>query len=158
MEDSRAQEILKKRISSLSKGSVGHDAEVEATRGVTLLKLRKGFLLCDFLVHSGVSDESGKWHQGAMTTLMDVIGSWTAFSFTSQPQLTVQLSVSCYSKPDLQEEVEVEGKVMGEEGRMTSVRVEVRNKRHGRMVALGIMWMAPSHPNINIHKPLSSKL
>ncbi|XP_028796544.1 uncharacterized protein LOC114751995 isoform X2 [Neltuma alba] len=140
MEDSEAQGRLEERIRSLSKGAAGHEAEAEAARGLSLVKLHRGFLLCNFKVHRGVSDESGKWHEGAMTTLMDIIGSWTAFSFTSQNQETV----------------EVEGKAMGKTGKITSVKVEVRKKEDGQTVALGIMWMAPSHPNPT--KPLPSKL
>ncbi|XP_028789526.1 uncharacterized protein LOC114745532 isoform X1 [Neltuma alba] len=156
MEDSEGQGRLEERIRSLSKGAAGHEAEAEAARGLTLVKLHKGFLLCNFKVHRGVSDESGKWHEGAMTTLMDIIGSWTAFSFTSQNQVTVHLSVSSFSNPNLQETVEVEGKAMGKTGKITSVKVEVRKKEDGQTVALGIMSMAPSHPNPT--RPLPSKL
>ncbi|XP_028796550.1 uncharacterized protein LOC114752002 [Neltuma alba] len=156
MDDPEAQERLEKYVSSLSKG--------EAARGLSIAKLHKGFLLCDFIVHHGVSDENGKWHGGAMVTVMDVIGGWTASTFTSQEHVSVYLSLSFYSKPNLQEMVEIEGKVTGQKGRMTSVRVEVRNKvRGGQMVASADMWVAPSPAKKKgVHqtnkKPLSSKL
>ncbi|KAI9107789.1 hypothetical protein K1719_021125 [Acacia pycnantha] len=161
MEESKALETVEKWIRRSSKGEIGHEAEAEATKGLTLLKLHKGFVLCDFLVHYGVSDESGKWHEGAMATLLDIIGSLTAFSVTPDEQRTVSLSVSCYSKPYLQEVVEIEGKAMAERGRMTSVRVEVRNKHERQMVALGIMWVAhapPKNAAHQINKSISPKL
>jgi len=47
-----------------------------------------------------------------------------------------------------QEEVEVEAKVVGDKGRITSVLVEVRRKSNGELIALGKQWMA-SHNNSN---------
>ncbi|KAK4269358.1 hypothetical protein QN277_022524 [Acacia crassicarpa] len=161
MEESKAQERVEQWIRRSSKGEIGHEAEVEATKDLRLLKIHKGFVLCDFLIHYGVSDESGKRHEGAMATLLDIIGSLTAFSFTAHEQTTVSLSVSCYSKPNLQEVVEIEGKAMAEQGRMTSVRVEVRTKHDRQIVALGIMWMAhapPKNAAPQINKSISPKL
>ncbi|KAK4269356.1 hypothetical protein QN277_022522 [Acacia crassicarpa] len=159
MEESKAElERLEKWIRRLSKGEAGNEVGVEANKGVTLVKLDKGFVLCDFIVHNGVvSDESGKWHEGAMMTLMDGISSWVAFSLTSLHHITVSLSVSFYSKPYLQEVVEIEAKATGKKGRMTSVTVEVRNKHHRQPLALGVIWMAPASPSNN-NKPFPSKL
>jgi len=47
-----------------------------------------------------------------------------------------------------QEEVEVEAKVVGDKGRITSVLVEVRRKSNRELIALGKQWMA-SHNNSN---------
>ncbi|KAI9107882.1 hypothetical protein K1719_021218 [Acacia pycnantha] len=152
MEESKAElERLEKWIRRLSKGEVANEVGVEANKGVTLVKLDKGFVLCDFIVHNGVSDESGKWHEGAMMTLIDEISSWVAFSLTSLHHITVSLSVSFYSNPYLQEVVEIEAKATEKKGRMTSVTVEVRNKHHRQPLALGVIWMAPAS---NKNKPL----
>ncbi|KAK4269355.1 hypothetical protein QN277_022521 [Acacia crassicarpa] len=152
MEESKAElERLETWIRRLSKGEVANEVEVEANKGTTLVKLDKGFLLCDFIIHNGVSDESGKWHEGAMMTLMDMVGSWAAFSLTLLHQITVSLSVSFYSKPYLQEVVEIEAKAIAKKGRMTSVTVEVRDKHRRQPLALGVIWMAPASNN---NKPL----
>ncbi|KAI9107902.1 hypothetical protein K1719_021238 [Acacia pycnantha] len=129
-------------LQEVVKGIAANEVDVEANKDVTLVKLDKGFVLCNFIVHNGVSDESGKWHEGAMVTLMDVVGSWAAFSLTSLHQIT--------------EVVEIEAKASGKKGRMTSVTVEVRNKHHRRPLAMGVMWMAPSSSNNN--KPIPSRL
>ncbi|KAK4269357.1 hypothetical protein QN277_022523 [Acacia crassicarpa] len=157
MEGSKTEilEGLEKWIRRLLKGEESNEVDVEANKGLTLVKLDRGFVLCDFIVHNGVSDESGKWHEGAMMTLMDGISSWVAFSVTSLHHITVSLSVSFYSNPHLQEVVEIEAKATGKKGRMTSVTVEVRNKHHRQLLALGVIWMAPSSHN---YKPLPSKL
>ena len=55
MENPEDKEILENRIKRLSKGEVGHEVDTEALKGLELVKLHKGFLLCEFLVHYGVS-------------------------------------------------------------------------------------------------------
>lgn len=49
-----------------------------------------------------------------------------------------------------QEEVEIEAKVVGHRGRLSSVVVEIRRKSNGELIALGRQWMSaatiiPSH-------------
>ena len=42
----------------------------------------------------------------------------------------------------MQEEVEIEGKVLGNKGKLTSVVVEIRKKDNGELVAIGEQWSA----------------
>lgn len=43
-----------------------------------------------------------------------------------------------------QEEVEIEAKVVGKKGRLSSVVVEIRRKSNGELIALGKQWMSPA--------------
>lgn len=49
-----------------------------------------------------------------------------------------------------QEEVELEAKVIGNKGRLSSVVIEVRRKGNGELIALGKQWMS-SH-NLSVSK------
>jgi acyl-coenzyme A thioesterase 13 len=46
----------------------------------------------------------------------------------------------------VQEEVEMEGRVVEHKGRMTAVTVEIRKKESGQLVAIGRQWMSTSRP------------
>jgi len=93
-------------------------------------------------VTSQVSDEDGNWHPGAITTLVDFIIGATIRSVHGFLKVSVEINVSFYSTAKIQEEVIIEGKIMGETGKLSSVLVEVRRKNNGELIALGKQWMA----------------
>ncbi|KAF7843368.1 Thioesterase superfamily [Senna tora] len=120
MEESIIGERIEKHLRNLCNGSKGYAIEALIANHVRPINIHTGFMLCEFVVHHGVSDENGNWHVGAMATLIDVIGSLTVFSFTASDNVTVDFALSYFSNAKLQEEVEIEGKVMGKKERMTS--------------------------------------
>ncbi|KAK7349192.1 hypothetical protein VNO77_06361 [Canavalia gladiata] len=142
-------------IKDLADGTVGHEIEVLTTKGIRVVKGHEGFLLCDFSIHNGLSDENGHWHVSAIATLVDIIASCVSYSFTSCSQVTLDFSISYYSKAKVQEEVEIEAKVIGKKDELTSVIVEVRKKESGELVALAKLWMAVARRN---PRPQASKL
>ncbi|KAJ1388766.1 Thioesterase domain [Sesbania bispinosa] len=148
-------EVILKWIQDLADGTTGHELEVLTTRSIRIVRAHKGFLLCDFTIHNGLSDENGNWHVGAIATLVDIIGSFASFSFTSYLSVTLDFSISYYSTAKVQEEVEVEGKVIGKKNELTSVIVEVRKKKNQELVAMGKQWMAVARRN---SRPQASKL
>jgi acyl-coenzyme A thioesterase PaaI-like protein len=46
----------------------------------------------------------------------------------------------------VQDEVEMDGRVVEQKGRMTAVAVEIRKKESGELVAIGRQWMTTSRP------------
>jgi acyl-coenzyme A thioesterase PaaI-like protein len=46
----------------------------------------------------------------------------------------------------VQDEVEMDGRVVEQKGRMTAVAVEIRKKESGELVAIGRQWMTASRP------------
>ncbi|XP_028240093.1 uncharacterized protein LOC114418784 isoform X2 [Glycine soja] len=133
-------EVIRKWIKGLSDGTYGQEF-TSTTRVIRLVKAHKGFILCDLIIHSGLLDENGNWHVSAIATLVDIIASFTSYSVTSCLQVTLDLSISYYSTAKLQEEVEVEAKVIRKKDELISVIVEVRKKHNGELVALGKLWM-----------------
>ncbi|XP_057454326.1 uncharacterized protein LOC130745916 [Lotus japonicus] len=144
MEDSdQGLEIALKWINAIANGDFGQEIETSTAKGIRVVQAHKGFLLCDFTIHSGLSDENGNWHVGAIATLVDIIGSCVSLSITSSlQQVTLDFSISYYTTARLQEEVKVEAKVIGKKEELTSVIVEVRKKENGELVALGKLWLA----------------
>ncbi|KAH7547260.1 uncharacterized protein LOC125419032 [Ziziphus jujuba] len=138
----------RKWLEDLSNGTITHDMEGESLAGLHIISARKGFVLCNFVVPTTLSDQHGNWHAGAMATLIDDVGASAIYSSIGQMKVSVDFSVSYISTVKIQEEVEIEAKVLGELGKLTSVIIEVRRKSNGELVALGKQWMAsPSNTN-----------
>ncbi|XP_061367503.1 uncharacterized protein LOC133310572 [Gastrolobium bilobum] len=146
MEDS-SLEVALKWIKDLADGTIGHEIETITARGIRVVKAHKGSLLCDFIIHNGLLDENENWHVGAIATLVDIIGSTASYSFTSYKYVTIDFSISYYSTAKVQEEVEVEAKVIAKKDELTSVIVQVRKKENGELIALGKLWMAVARMN-----------
>lgn len=135
-------EVTKKWIKDMAEGTSCHEIGALTSKGIQFVKAHKGFLLCDFIIHDGLLDENGNWHASAIATLVDVIASCTTYTFTPSQHVTLDFSISYYSPAKVQEEVEVEGKVIEQKDMLTSVIVEVRKKQNGELVGLGKLWMA----------------
>ncbi|KAK7294212.1 hypothetical protein RJT34_17099 [Clitoria ternatea] len=146
MKDS-SLEVIVKRIQDLANGTVGHEVETSTTRGIRVVKAHIGFILCHFIIHNDVLDENGNWHVGAIATLVDIIASLASFSISPSFQVTLDFSISYYSTAKIQEEVEIEAKVVGKKDELTSVIVEVKKKENGELIALGKLWMAMTRRN-----------
>ncbi|RVW25805.1 hypothetical protein CK203_101077 [Vitis vinifera] len=129
-----------KWLEDLSKGAISHELEVITLKGMQVVHGQKGL----------VADKDGNWHVGAITTLIDIVGAAAIFSSTGQLKASVDFNISYYSTAKIQEEVEIEAKVIGHKGRLSSVVVEIRRKNNGELIALGKQWMSsinivPSH-------------
>ncbi|KAL3598409.1 hypothetical protein D5086_006327 [Populus alba] len=110
-------------LEDLSNG-LGHQLEAITLEGLKIVKAHKGFVLCDFVVSNRISDADGNWHVGAMATLIDDVGAAAIYSYGGHIKASVDLNISFLSTAKIQEEVEVEAKVVGDKGRITSVLVE----------------------------------
>ncbi|XP_028756094.1 uncharacterized protein LOC114716468 isoform X2 [Neltuma alba] len=115
--------------------------------GIRVAQAHKGFLLWNYIVPIGVLDENGNWHAGAIATLVDTIGTLATFSLVPAFNVSVDFSISFFSTAKVQEEVEVEAKVVGKKEKLTCVAVQVRKKENGELIALGKQWMAATDIN-----------
>ncbi|XP_030972474.1 uncharacterized protein LOC115992418 [Quercus lobata] len=135
-------EISLKWLEGLSSGKICKEVETITMEGLKVVHGQKGFIRCHFLVPSRLADKDGNWHVGAMATLIDNVGAATIFSSIGLVKASVELNISYYSTAKIQEEVEIEAKVVADKEILTSVVVEVRKKDNGELIALGKQWMA----------------
>ena len=61
-------------------------------------------------------------------------------------------------RPQSQEEVEMEGRVVSRKGKLTSAAVEVRKKESGELIAIGRQWITRITPAWATKSNKSSKL
>ncbi|MBA0868868.1 hypothetical protein Goshw_019858 [Gossypium schwendimanii] len=76
-------------------------------------------------------DPDGNWEVGAMSTLIDDVGAAAIYSVTDHVKASLDFNISFHSTARTQEEVEIEGKVIAEKGKLSLVVVEIRRKRNG---------------------------
>ncbi|XVF86647.1 hypothetical protein PTKIN_Ptkin18bG0059200 [Pterospermum kingtungense] len=110
-----------KWLQDITKGAIGYEIETRTLQGL--------------------EDVNGNWHVGAMATIIDNVGAAAIYSAGDSVKLTVNFNISYYSTAKIQEEVEIEAKVIGNKGKLTSVVVEVR-KKDGELIAIGKQWTA----------------
>ncbi|XWS16319.1 hypothetical protein CRYUN_Cryun34aG0075000 [Craigia yunnanensis] len=137
-----------KWLEDLSKGIISHELEELTLEGLQILQGQKGFIRCNFVVPSRASDADGNWHVGAMATLIDDVGAAAIYSVTDHIKASLDFNISFYSTAKIQEEVEIEAKVIGEKGKLSQVVVEVRRKGNGELIALGKQWMATTKDTV----------
>ncbi|KAE9616162.1 putative acyl-CoA hydrolase [Lupinus albus] len=142
MDDPSNVELTQIVTKDIEEGNAGQEFAALSLKGIRVVKAHKGFMLCHFIVDNDLSDENGNWHVGAIATLVDIIGSSVSYTFTSYHQVTVDLSISYYSTAKVQEEVEVEAKVIGKKEKLIAVIVQVRKKENRELVAIGKLWFS----------------
>ncbi|KAK8618839.1 hypothetical protein V6N13_132818 [Hibiscus sabdariffa] len=145
-----------KWLQDLSKGNISHELEALTLKGLQILHAQKGSLRCSFIVPTHASDPYGNWHVGAMATLVDDVAATAVYSVAGHAKVSLDFSISFHSTAKIQEEVEIEAKVVAEKGKLAQVVVEIRRKRNGELIALGKQWTATHKASV---KPsLDSKL
>ncbi|XP_039005856.1 uncharacterized protein LOC120133318 [Hibiscus syriacus] len=127
-----------------TKGTARVELENRAAQGLIIDHLQKGFMRFTFVIPPSASDANGNWQAGAIATIMDIIASMAIFTETgtARGQVTMDYNISYYSSAKIQEEVEIDAKVIGSKGKLTSVAVEVRRKYDGELIAVAKQWTA----------------
>ncbi|KAJ0962585.1 hypothetical protein J5N97_027707 [Dioscorea zingiberensis] len=118
---------------------------------LTLWDLRVSFThagraLCSFRVPAHLTDADGNWISGAMSTVIDLVGAAAILSEGGNLKVSANMDITYLSPARIDDEVEVDARVLGHKGRVSAVAVELRKKGSGEMVALGKLWMASGRP------------
>ncbi|PPR91462.1 hypothetical protein GOBAR_AA29225 [Gossypium barbadense] len=126
-----------KWLDDVTNGIIGYELESRSLAGLQVIEARTGFLRCNFI------DINGNWHVGAIATIIDNVGGAAIYSTGHYLKVTVNFNITYYSTAKIQDEVEIEAKVKGNKGKLTSIAVEVRNKSNGgRLIASAAQWTA----------------
>ncbi|GFZ04173.1 hypothetical protein Acr_16g0007970 [Actinidia rufa] len=131
-----------KWLENVSKGIVSHEIEALTLQGLQIELAQKGLIRCKFVVPEHLSDRDGNWHVGAIAVLVDDVGAAAIFSYVGHIKASVGFNVSYLSTAKIQEEVEIEGKVIGHKDKLSLVEVSVKKKDSGQIIAIGKQWMS----------------
>ncbi|KAI3939691.1 hypothetical protein MKX01_029853 [Papaver californicum] len=129
-------------IQNLAQGRRGREIETQALQNLHSIHLQKGLVRCNFIVPKSLSDKHGNWHAGAIATLIDIIGASAIFATVGNLSISVDFSISYFSTAKINEEVEIEAKVLGHKGNLSSNMVVIKNGVNGELIAVGKQWMS----------------
>ncbi|ONM00137.1 hypothetical protein Zm00014a_003939 [Zea mays] len=76
----------------------------------------------------------------------DDVCAATIMSVEGIVKVSVHYDISYFTPAKLHDEVEMDGRVVEQKGRMTAVAVEIRKKESGELVAIRRQWMTASRP------------
>ncbi|KAK8292004.1 hypothetical protein V6Z11_D06G093300 [Gossypium hirsutum] len=82
-------------------------------------------------LESPLIDPDGNWEVGAMSMLIDDVRAAAIYSVPDHVKASLDFNISFHSTAWIQEEVEIEAKVIAEKGKLSLVVVEIRRKRNG---------------------------
>ncbi|EEE54167.1 hypothetical protein OsJ_00980 [Oryza sativa Japonica Group] len=105
-----------------------------------------GRAVCSLRVTAELTDAEGNWHPGAIAAAADDVCAAAIMSVEGIIKVSVHYDISYFSPAKLHEEVELDGRVVEQKGKMTAVTVEIRKKDSGELVAIGRQWMSTTRP------------
>ncbi|XP_068660700.1 uncharacterized protein [Aristolochia californica] len=118
--------------------------------GLSIDLIEPGRVLCSFKVPARLLNNENSLHGGATFSLVDLVGSAAIFAAGS-PSVkgSLEINVSYLDAAYLDEEVEIDAKVLRMGKTIAVVNVELRKKKTGKIIAQGRHTMS---------LPFSSKL
>ncbi|KAI3862340.1 hypothetical protein MKW92_013900 [Papaver armeniacum] len=140
--ENESLKMAKDWIQSLAQGRQGREIETQALQNLYSVHVQKGLIQCNFRVPKSLSDRDGNWHVGAIATLIDIIGASAIVTVVGNINVSVDFNISYFSTAKIDEEVEIEAKVLGHKGNLSSNMVVIKNKENGELIAVGKQWMS----------------
>ncbi|RZC75640.1 hypothetical protein C5167_051119 [Papaver somniferum] len=86
------------------------------------------------------TDGDANWHVGAIATLID-IGASDVHTTHANIHASVKFKISYFSSVKVQDEVEIEAKVLGHQGNLSSDMMVIKMKENGDLVVIGKPWI-----------------
>lgn len=106
-------------------------------RGVRLVTVHPQFISFSFKVPHRLTDGNGNLAMGAITTLVDFLGSVAAYQGTPSLNVSADMSISRISTAKLHDELEIISRCLGRRGGYCGTHVLIQNKTTGEVVAEG---------------------
>ncbi|KAI3845673.1 hypothetical protein MKX03_006653 [Papaver bracteatum] len=113
------------RLESVATGQKGHEKELEAAQSIYSIHVQKGVIQYNFIVPKSLSDGDGNWHVGVIATLIDIVGASAVHTTHANIHVSVDFNVSYFSTVKVQDEVEIEAKVLGHKVNLSPVMVVI---------------------------------
>ncbi|RWR82029.1 acyl-coenzyme A thioesterase 13 [Cinnamomum micranthum f. kanehirae] len=105
--------------------------------GIRLDLIEPGRICCSFKVPQRLLNEGNFMHGGATASLVDIVGAAAVFTVAPVTGVSIEISVSYLDTACLDEELEIEAKVLRVGKTVGVVSVELRKKILGRLLLMG---------------------
>ncbi|KAF7833744.1 acyl-coenzyme A thioesterase 13 [Senna tora] len=108
-----------------------------SVRGLRVDRVEPGLIVCTFKVPPRLTDRTGKLATGAIVNLIDEVGGAVAHTEGLANNVSVDMSISCLSTANVDDELEITSRLLGRKGGYSGTVVLLRNKATGELVAEG---------------------
>nr|XP_043636290.1 acyl-coenzyme A thioesterase 13-like [Erigeron canadensis] len=108
-----------------------------AIRGIQVDRFQPGSISCSFIVPPRLTDRNGYLAMGAIANLVDKIGAMALYEKDKGMPLSVDMSISYLSTAKLNDELEINSKLLGKKGAYHGTEVVLKNKSTGEIIAEG---------------------
>ncbi|XP_057834694.1 uncharacterized protein LOC131045172 isoform X2 [Cryptomeria japonica] len=100
-------------------------------------KLLRGHVVCTWTVPARLTDASGALYAGVIATIVDDIGCVASLSDSQPQKVSVDMNISYISTAKVNDEIEVDARVLGHKGGFSMTYVNLKNKATGETIAEG---------------------
>ncbi|KAA8543779.1 hypothetical protein F0562_022044 [Nyssa sinensis] len=108
-----------------------------ALRGVRVDQVEPSLIACTFKVPPRLSDRTGKLSSGAIANLVDELGGALVHVEGLPMNVSVDMSISYLSTAEVDDELEITSRILGQRGGYSGTIVLIRNKATGEIIAEG---------------------
>ncbi|KAG7010519.1 Acyl-coenzyme A thioesterase 13 [Cucurbita argyrosperma subsp. argyrosperma] len=120
-----------------------------ALRGIRVDRSEPGLVVCTLKVPPRLTDRSGKLSSGAIANLVDEVGCAVIYDEALPEPVSVDMSISYMSTADVDDELEIVSRLLGQKGRYSGTSVVIKNKGTGEIVAEGRHSLFSIRPSVN---------
>ncbi|KAJ3683103.1 hypothetical protein LUZ60_013330 [Juncus effusus] len=97
--------------------------------GLHVWYAKHGCVICFLRIPAFATDNDGLWQPGSIATLIDLVGAAAILSAESTIKVSVDFVISYFSPVKLNEEVDIDARVIECKGKLTMVVVEIIKKQ-----------------------------
>ncbi|KAJ8641869.1 hypothetical protein MRB53_018563 [Persea americana] len=126
-----------KKAPTLSDDSPEGFYDLFISHGIRVDRIEPGRICCSFKVPQRLLNTGNFMHGGATASLVDLVGSAAIFTVAPASGVSIEINVSYLDSAFLDEELEIEAKVLRVGKTVGVVSVELRKKSTGKIVAQG---------------------
>ncbi|XP_043725564.1 putative esterase C31F10.02 [Telopea speciosissima] len=136
-------EEAKKWVKVLEQRRLNQDnLESLSLNDIQIIQAQKGSILFNQILPKELADRRGNCHVGAIASIIDAVGATAIAAYTGDLKVSVDFNISYFSTVKIEEEVEIEAKVVAHRGKLSLTTVEFRRKKDRVVVALGKLWQS----------------
>ncbi|EXC01495.1 hypothetical protein L484_022072 [Morus notabilis] len=106
-------------------------------KGIRVDRVEPGLVVCIFKVPPRLTDRDGKLAKGAIANMVDEVGALLIHDESLPMSVSVDMSISYLSTAQVDDELEITSRLLGQKGGYSGTAVLIKNKATGEIIAEG---------------------
>ncbi|KAH9300463.1 hypothetical protein KI387_012046 [Taxus chinensis] len=115
-------------LKSLDSSAISNIYAGFVIRGLRIDQMQSGRVVCTFKVPPRLLDEEGRWRAGLIMSMVDNVCGAAIMTCDKPLKVFVDYNLSYFSVVEDHDEIEIDARVLGHKGGLSTVVVDLRNK------------------------------